>query len=251
MSRKRKPNVCLSILLGIGTLHGTQYALGDIIDEECLEEFDSNSRLSIERLSPLALDCFRTKSSTYIQLARANIGFVDAKAVETGDLESLRELLLELRELTDAFEQLDLKLVEIRPDTDGQRLIYRQQINGIAVDNRNWVIFGADGHVSTLNSSIVDPKHVVPAPSVSEAEAVTFAIEAIEHEVGGRLENATVSDNPGFKTKLYYSHSARNDIHELYWRASVSGQSMGFSHSYSAIVNATTGETAIANNLQR
>jgi hypothetical protein len=64
------------------------------------------------------------------------------------------------------------------------------------------------------------------------------------------LENPAVSDNPSYQTQLYYSLSPKDDIHELYWRTSVDGHSMGYYHSYSAIVNATTGETVVSNNVE-
>jgi hypothetical protein len=250
MSTKRKLNVLLSLLVGTVALHGAQLAFGRTIEAECLEGLESNPRLTNEHLSPLVLRCGCTKSTKGIDLVRANIGFVDADEVEAGDLESLRKLLLEIRELTGAYEQLDLKLVEIKPDKDGQRLVYRQLINGIPVDYRHRMVFGPDGHMSSLTSNIVDPGYVVSSASVLEAEAVAHAIEAVERKIGSRIEDPAVSDNPLYQTRLLYSLSAKNEVHELYWRISVEGHSMGHYYSYSAIVNANTGETVVSTNVE-
>jgi hypothetical protein len=245
---KRKPFVCLSILLGIAILHGPQFAVGDTIDPSPSEELDPNLRSAIERISPLEHEHIRTKSVTYIKLVQGDIGYIDPEAVSEGDLQSLRELLLAHSELTGAFEQLDLEVVDLRSNRNGQKLFYRQRINGIPVDARSSMVFDANGHVSSLTSHTVDPSLVPAGPEILEAEAIAHALDALMRLAGRNLEDASVSEIPSQQPKLYYGTVGGNNVPELYWRMSVESVSDGLS--YGAVVNASTGKTALASNIE-
>ena len=248
MNTKQKSFVGLCILLGLGALRGLPIVSADTIDQGSLEQLSPDMVAAIKRIAPRTHRLSKTDWSTAMELLDGNIGFIDAEGVLNGDLRSVRDLILENAILTGATQQLDVEFVELRPDSDGHRLIYRQLINGIPTRYRSSIVFDESGLVTSLRSHIVDPGFAEAGPQILEDEAISYAIDALVQKSGRDVSDAQVlrsqTDQPG----LYYGIYGEPSRPQLFWRMSVGSRSHGLD--YSAVVNATTGETSLSPNVE-
>lgn len=202
---------------------------------------------AIDEIGPLTFDYYSTNSSRYIQLNGGDIGQVSATELLDGNPKSLRNLLAKHQLLTGYFPELQIELLDTRSSYGGNRVIYRQTIDGIPMDIRSNVEFSSDGLVVSLTSHVVDPESVRQFPTVLESEATVHASQALANEIGNQIDDLSVDLNDSMSPKLYYGFIGEGEDPVLYWKVLVKSSSHGLS--YSAAVDAQTGETVLWNNM--
>ena len=227
----------------------------EIFATEVLElELKSDIETALEKISPAAHDYYRDETRTYIQIVKGEIGSVDVDELKAGNLSSLVQLLTMHSDLTNATDDLDLELIELRQNAGSHSAIYRQRINGMPIDHLSSVAFSADGSVTRLRSLIVDPSINLIQPTILEAEAIAHAIGTLSNEMGYHIDDITVTAedtiSENFRAPaLYYRLASEGQPPSPYWRVSMKSYEHGVVRT--AKVNALTGETEILKPIQR
>jgi hypothetical protein len=206
----------------------------------------------IATLSPRSSEVFHDSVFTYVVVIAPDMAPVDAARLFLKDESYLIELLLEHSEMTKAYAGIDIEIIDLRKNGDNFTVSYRQKIDGHLVDSISRLKFHESGKVDRLYSSIVNPNAIESGPTIREGEAIAHAKRALGIELGRDQSDALIFPisrlpNAGSPPTVYYMLQDSDMPPVPYWHIYLVPANGGVS--FTARVNAMTGETTIHSNM--
>ena len=222
--------------------------------EERGTEVPEKIKSALENIAPAGHQFRQNSVRTYVQIVKGNIGRVDVEELRFGNMASLVSLLKYHADLTNATDELVLQPVRYFTNSTRHTVRYRQWIGTRPMDITSSIEFLADGTVTRLKSTIVDPQTELVPPNIQQDEAIEHVITALSNDVGYRVDDAIVSEKPpSFESweppTLYYRLAGKDMPPEPYWRICIWSESHGLARR--AKVDALTGEVVLARSIIR
>jgi len=234
----------------VSTLKATAYADFEIQAKQrpTNDALDEAMVAYIESLSPRSFEYFRTDTVTYVEIIAPEIGVVNISELFLKNVSYLKDFLLEHSEMTGAFDGIELDIIELRKNADRFTIIYRQRIHGILVRQKSNVQLHSSGEVYRLNSFVVNPDKIDSGPTIRRDEAITHAKYALAVELGRVQSEALISpisenEKSVPPPTVYYVVEDSDESPIPYWYIVITPSGGGAS--YSAMVNAVTGEAKV------